>query len=132
MYTPTLDQFHGLARKGRCIPVSRQILADMETPVSAFRKIDSGNYAFLLESVEGGEQWGRYSFLGSNPSLVLRVKDGRTDLLRAYVRQANALGRPQLIERLFPHIATQEELYADLKEMVRDLRRNPWKFLWKE
>jgi anthranilate synthase component 1 len=54
----------------------------METPVSAFRKIDSGNYAFLLESVEGGEQWGRYSFLGSNPSLVLRVVDGQVELLR--------------------------------------------------
>jgi hypothetical protein len=40
-------------------------------------------------------------------------KYSRTDLLRAYVRQANALGRPQLIERLFPHVATQEELYAD-------------------
>ncbi|MFB3816522.1 MAG: anthranilate synthase component I [Candidatus Methylomirabilales bacterium] len=82
MYSPTLPQFRDLARKGRCIPVSRQILADMETPVSAFRKVDSGNYAFLLESVEGGEQWGRYSFLGSNPSLVLRVKDGSADLLR--------------------------------------------------
>jgi anthranilate synthase component 1 len=67
--------------------VSRQILADMETPVSAFRKIDSGNYAFLLESVEGGEQWGRYSFLGSNPSLVLRVMDGQADLLRGGVQE---------------------------------------------
>jgi len=48
VYTPTLLEFRDLARKGRCIPVSRQILGDMETPVSAFRKIDSGNYAFLL------------------------------------------------------------------------------------
>jgi anthranilate synthase component 1 len=54
----------------------------METPVSAFRKIDSGNYAFLLESVEGGEQWGRYSFLGSNPSLVMRAWGDRIEILR--------------------------------------------------
>ena len=74
MYTPSLEQFRDLARHGNLIPVARQILADMETPVSAFRKIDSGNYAFLLESVEGGEQWGRYSFLGSNPSLVVRAR----------------------------------------------------------
>ncbi len=82
MYIPDLDRFRELAQEGNLIPVTRQILADMETPVSAFRKIDSGNYAFLLESVEGGEQWGRYSFLGSNPSVVLRAKGERIELLR--------------------------------------------------
>jgi len=82
MYTPDLDTFRELARRGNLIPVARQILADMETPVSAFRKIDSGNYAFLLESVEGGEKWGRYSFLGSNPSLVFRAKGSRSEVLR--------------------------------------------------
>ena len=82
MYTPSLEQFRELARQGNLIPVARQILADMETPVSAFRKIDSGNYAFLLESVEGGEQWGRYSFLGSNPSLVVRARGERVEILQ--------------------------------------------------
>ena len=82
MYTPSLEQFRDLARQGNLIPVARQILADMETPVSAFRKIDSGNYAFLLESVEGGEQWGRYSFLGSNPSLVVRARGERVEILQ--------------------------------------------------
>jgi anthranilate synthase component 1 len=84
MYTPSLDQFRDLARQGNLIPVARQILADMETPVSAFRKIDSGNYAFLLESVEGGEQWGRYSFLGSNPSLVVRAHGECIELLQGH------------------------------------------------
>jgi anthranilate synthase component 1 len=79
---PTLEQFRDLARHGNLIPVARQILADMETPVSAFRKIDSGNYAFLLESVEGGEQWGRYSFLGSNPGLVVRAHGERIEILQ--------------------------------------------------
>ena len=82
MYTPDLETFRQLARQGNLIPVARQILADMETPVSAFRKIDSGNYAFLLESVEGGEKWGRYSFLGSNPSLVFRAKGSQVEVLR--------------------------------------------------
>ncbi len=81
MFTPNLEEFRELARRGNLIPVARQILADMETPVSAFRKIDSGNYAFLLESVEGGEQWGRYSFLGSNPSLVMRARHDRVEIL---------------------------------------------------
>ena len=82
MYTPDLKTFRQLARRGNLIPVAKQILADMETPVSAFRKIDSGNYAFLLESVEGGEKWGRYSFLGSNPSLVFRAKGSHVEVLR--------------------------------------------------
>jgi anthranilate synthase component 1 len=82
VYTPSLEQFRELTARGNLIPVARQILADMETPVSAFRKIDSGNYAFLLESVEGGEQWGRYSFLGSNPSLVARVRGTQVEVLR--------------------------------------------------
>jgi anthranilate synthase component 1 len=84
VYTPSLEQFRELARQGNLIPVARQILADMETPVSAFRKIDSGNYAFLLESVEGGEQWGRYSFLGSNPSLVVRARGEQVEVLQGH------------------------------------------------
>ncbi len=87
MYTPNLESFRELARRGNLVPVARQILADMETPVSAFRKIDSGNYAFLLESVEGGEQWGRYSFLGSNPSLVFRAKGAHLEILRGEGRE---------------------------------------------
>ncbi len=71
---PELDEFSALARQGNLIPVYREILADLETPVSAFLKIDDGGDAFLLESVEGGEKWGRYSFLGVSPELVLRSK----------------------------------------------------------
>jgi anthranilate synthase component 1 len=64
---------HALARQGNLIPVCREIMADLETPVSAFLKIHRGPYGFLLESVEGGEKWGRYSFLGTEPARIFRA-----------------------------------------------------------
>jgi anthranilate synthase component 1 len=69
MYFPSLAEFTRLAGQGNLIPVCREIFADMETPVSAFRKIDNGRASFLLESIEGGEKWARYSFLGSGGKL---------------------------------------------------------------
>ena len=74
MFFPTRDTFYTLAEKGNLIPVYREIMADMDTPVSAFIKLDDGRFSYLLESIEGGEKWGRYSFLGSNPSLIIRSK----------------------------------------------------------
>ena len=71
---PPREDFHALAGQGDLIPVSREILADLETPVSAFLKIHRGPYGFLLESVQGGERWGRFSFLGTEPVRVLRVR----------------------------------------------------------
>src|SRR5512134_22961 len=82
MYQPSLDEFIALAGQGNLIPVYREILADMETPVSAFRKIDDGKYSFLLESVEGGEKWARYSFLGSRPEVIVRSRDRRIEIIR--------------------------------------------------
>ncbi|NQT47266.1 MAG: anthranilate synthase component I [Candidatus Omnitrophica bacterium] len=74
MYYPSKEEFIKLSEQGNLIPVYREIIADMDTPVSAFSKIDKGNYSYLLESVEQGERIGRYSFLGSNPSLVITTK----------------------------------------------------------
>ena len=71
MYYPTLEEVKQLKKRGNLVPVCREIKADMETPVSAYLKITRGNYSFLLESVEGGERLARYSFLGTEPSLVL-------------------------------------------------------------
>src|SRR5438034_334998 len=68
---PARGDLATLAREGNLIPVCREILADLETPVSAFLKIHRGPYGFLLESVEGGEKWGRYSFPGTEPARVL-------------------------------------------------------------
>jgi anthranilate synthase component 1 len=74
MYYPTLGEARELARYGNLIPVYCEIMADLETPVSAYLKIARGNYSFLLESVEGGEQLARYSFIGTEPALVLKTE----------------------------------------------------------
>jgi len=74
MYFPSLKEFIRLSEKGNVIPVYKEINADLETPVSAFLKIKKDDYAFLLESVEGQEKLARYSFLGSNPSMVFKSK----------------------------------------------------------
>ena len=71
---PTRDDFVRLAEHGNIIPVCRAVLADTETPVSAFRKVGGERHAFLLESVEGGEKVGRYSILGREPFRVIRSR----------------------------------------------------------
>jgi anthranilate synthase component 1 len=71
---PAREDLPALAREGNLIPVCREILADLETPVSAFLKTHRGPYGFLLESVEGGEKWGRYSFLGTEPARIFRAR----------------------------------------------------------
>jgi anthranilate synthase component 1 len=71
MVYPDLERFRSLSSKGNLIPLYSEILADMDTPVSAALKL-GGTPSFLLESVVGGEKWARYSFLGSRPSKILK------------------------------------------------------------
>ena len=73
MYFPSLEQVKKLTKEGSLVPIYREIMADLETPVTAFLKIAGGPYSFLLESVEGGERVARYSFIGTEPYLVLRT-----------------------------------------------------------
>src|SRR3954453_23105912 len=83
MKITSFDEFKELARRGTFVPVCKEIVADLLTPVSAFLKIaEDADYAFLLESVEGGEHVGRYSFLGKDPFLILPARDGRTTIDR--------------------------------------------------
>jgi anthranilate synthase component I len=82
MYHPSFDAFKAKASQGNLIPVYREIMADLETPVAAFLKLDRGDFSFLLESVEGGEKWGRYCFLGSEPSIVFQSKGRRVEIMR--------------------------------------------------
>ncbi len=77
-YTPTLDEVRALAGKGNIVPVYREVVADLETPVSAYLKVARGKHSFLLESVEGGERLARYSFIGTEPYRVLRSGDNVT------------------------------------------------------
>ncbi len=81
MYYPNRDEFLKLAREGNLIPVSRRLLADIETPLSAYRKIRGPGESFLFESVEGGEHLGRYSFVGCNPRAVIRQTGDRVEVL---------------------------------------------------
>jgi anthranilate synthase component I len=86
MKQTTFEEFVELTRRGTFVPVVKEIMADLLTPVSAFLKIaENSDYAFLFESVEGGEQVARYSFLGKDPFLVLRSRDGKTIVDRSGV-----------------------------------------------
>jgi anthranilate synthase component 1 len=71
MYYPTLEEVKELREAGNLVPIYREIVADLETPVSAFLKVNRGGYSFLLESVEGGQRMARYSFIGTEPYKVL-------------------------------------------------------------
>jgi anthranilate synthase component I len=79
---PSRDDFHALARTHTVVPVWRELLADQITPVAAFSRLTAGNDepAFLLESVEHGERWGRFSFIGRSPSATLVARGGRIDV----------------------------------------------------
>src|SRR5262245_2359318 len=103
MHLTTFEEFRELAQRGTFVPVYKEIVADLLTPVSAFLKIaEHSDYAFLLESVEGGEQIARYSFLGKDPFLILRSRAGKTIVDRA----------GQTSESDKPFIATLRELMA--------------------
>ena len=87
----SFEEFSALAERGTFVPVCKEIAADLLTPVSAFMKIaEHSDHAFLLESVEGGEQVARYSFLGKDPFLVLRSQQGRTIVDRGSERTESA------------------------------------------
>ncbi|RJR17070.1 MAG: anthranilate synthase component I [Nitrospiraceae bacterium] len=86
MVHPDYKEFKLKAKEGNLIPVYREILADLETPLSAFLKL-KGKTCFLLESVEGGEKWARYSFIGSNPSVIIEGKGQNITIKRGQHRE---------------------------------------------
>ena len=85
---PSLPEFTSLAAGHSHVPVCREVVADLDTPLSLYRKTARGPYTFLLESLEGGERWGRYSIIGMDPLLVFCqrreqvsvIKAGRSDI----------------------------------------------------
>jgi anthranilate synthase component 1 len=107
MLRPDESEFEALAARGfNLIPVCREIAADLETPVSAFLKVaGERDYSFLLESLSGGEKWARYSFLGAEPSLVMKLRGER-------------------VERISPHGTHEIRRAGDaLDEIRRELGR---------
>jgi anthranilate synthase component 1 len=95
MYSPSLEEFRSLARQGNLVPVTRVLLADIETPLSAYKKIRGAGESFLFESVEGGEHLGRYSFVGCNPRAIIRQEGARVRLLEnGKVTEEYAVGAP--------------------------------------
>ncbi|HEX6463138.1 MAG TPA: anthranilate synthase component I [Vicinamibacterales bacterium] len=101
MKQTTFDEFVDLARRGTFVPIVKEIMADLLTPVSAFLKIaEHSDYAFLFESVEGGEQVARYSFLGKDPFLVLRSREGKTIIERSGVTTESAEPFVSVLRRL--------------------------------
>ncbi|MCL5269059.1 MAG: hypothetical protein M1457_00535 [bacterium] len=78
---PNYEAFAERCRQGNLIPVWAELLADMETPVSAFRKLADGDHAFLLESVEHGERLGRYSFIGCHPGILIRSRNDEVNVV---------------------------------------------------
>jgi anthranilate synthase component 1 len=81
MFHPSQAEFARLATQGNLIPVTCRILADIETPLSAYRKIRGQGESFLFESVEGGEHLGRYSFVGCNPRAVIKQTGSRVEVI---------------------------------------------------
>src|SRR5207253_4514132 len=106
MKITSFEEFKELARRGTFVPVCKEIVADLLTPVSAFLRIaEDADYAFLLESVEGGEHVGRYSFLGKDPFVLLRSREGKT-----------------IIERAGTTTESQEPFIGVLRKMMADFR----------
>ena len=94
MISPNLDEFLKLAGQGNLIPVTSRILADIETPLSAYRKIRGQGESFLFESVEGGEHLGRYSFVGCNPRAIIKQTGSRVEVIEGgKVVEKFAVGR---------------------------------------
>ena len=109
-YSTGFDEFCQLAQLGNLVPVYREILADLETPVSAFSKINAGETAFLFESVEGGEHWARYSFLGSHAEQVLWEDGGQLHMKKGRKTETCPLGDNPL-----DHIRTMMDAFQPVR-----------------
>src|SRR3989475_4623344 len=98
---PSLEEVKKLQAQGNIIPVYKSVIADFLTPVSAFLKLEKDrSYAFLLESVEGGERIARYSFLGGDPFLIKRYRSGQSpdfiENLRSTMARFHSVSLPNL------------------------------------
>jgi len=117
MYRPSLEKVRSLAEQGNLVPVWRELPADLETPVSVYLKLRGEGPSFLLESVEKGEQVGRYSFLGAEPAGILTARAGQLFL------QTGDAVQPLDVPRADPLAATREILSRYRPSAVEGLPR---------
>ena len=109
MYYPSLKEFLRLTNKGNVIPVYKEINADLDTPVSAFLKIQQGDYAFLLESVEGQEKIARYSFLGIEPKLIFKSRAKHIEIIDCKSNKIRSF-------------VTRDTPFEEIEKIMRDFR----------
>jgi len=81
MIQPTFKEFCALAKQGNLVPVYQELLMDLETPLSFFKRLERDRYGFLLESVEGSERWARYSFLGTRPQRIFKARGHEIEII---------------------------------------------------
>jgi len=82
MIRPDFNEFDKLSKQGRLVPLFMEMPGDLDTPLSAFLKIDDPAASFLLESVQGGQRWARYSLLGADPRLIIRSKGSHAEIIQ--------------------------------------------------
>lgn len=98
MISPTIDIIKGFSKENTIIPVSKEIFSDIKTPIGVLKNLmKESNKYYLLESVEGGDKWGRYSFLGFNPSMQVKCNNGKVQLISDGIREINTDNPGQVI-----------------------------------
>jgi len=101
MIQPTFKEFCRLAKQGNLIPVYEELLMDLETPLSFFKRLERDRYSFLLESVEGSERWARYSFLGTRPHRIFKAHGNRVTIIENGKTQTRIADAPlKILEEL--------------------------------
>ena len=115
---PSFSEFESLAKKGNLIPLYQEILADTDTPVSAYLKIKDKSFSYLLESADGGERWGRYSFIGYKPFLTVLSRDGEIDILET--------GEKKILRDVENPLNVLRNLIQDIRPVtIQELPRKP-------
>jgi anthranilate synthase component 1 len=103
-YHPNFEEFRKLSEKGNTIPVYRQLLADVLTPVTAYQRLAApegfapASYAFLLESVVGGERIGQYSFVGADPEVIFLTTRNQISITRTGRKTRTITSSDPLVE----------------------------------
>jgi anthranilate synthase component 1 len=101
MIQPDFEEFCRLAKQGNLVPVYQELLMDLETPLSFFKRLERDRYSFLLESVEGSERWARYSFLGTRPQRIFKARGQQVEIIeRGRSRKITAQAPLKILEGL--------------------------------